>query len=73
MAKLLEGKPLAEKIKQEIKQAVQLLRVKPVLASVLVGEDAAANVYVKSQERVAKDLGIDYQLRKLAANTPEDK
>lgn len=73
MAKLLEGKPLAEKIKPGIKQAVELLRVKPVLASVLVGEDAAANVYVKSQERVAKDLGIDYQLRKLAANTSEDK
>jgi methylenetetrahydrofolate dehydrogenase (NADP+)/methenyltetrahydrofolate cyclohydrolase len=73
LAKLLEGKPLAEKIKPGIKQAVELLRVKPVLASVLVGEDAAANVYVKSQERVAKDLGIDYQLRKLAANTSEDK
>lgn len=73
MAKLLEGKPLAEKIKQEIKQAVQSLCVKPVLASVMVGEDAAADVYVKSQERIAKDLGINYQLHKLAADTSEKK
>ncbi|MFA5287324.1 MAG: bifunctional 5,10-methylenetetrahydrofolate dehydrogenase/5,10-methenyltetrahydrofolate cyclohydrolase [Candidatus Omnitrophota bacterium] len=71
MAKLLEGKPLAEKIKQEIKQVVQSLSVKPVLASVMVGEDAAADVYVKSQERAAKDLGINYQLHKLAADTSE--
>lgn len=71
MAKLLEGKPLAEKIKQEIKQAVRSLSVKPVLASVMVGKDAAADVYVKSQERAAKDLGINYQLHKLAVDTSE--
>ena len=42
MAKLLEGKPLAEKIKEEIKQQVNSLQTKPVLASIQVGDNAGA-------------------------------
>ena len=71
MAKLLEGKPLAEKIKEEIKQQIQALGTKPVLASVLVGENAGAETYVKSQKKVAEALGIEYQFHKLAAETQE--
>jgi 5,10-methylene-tetrahydrofolate dehydrogenase/methenyl tetrahydrofolate cyclohydrolase len=33
LAKLLEGRPIAEKIKEEIKQQVKQLAFKPVLAS----------------------------------------
>jgi len=71
LAKLLEGKPLAEKIKEEIKQQIQALGTKPVLASVLVGENAGAETYVKSQKKVAEALGIEYQFHKLAAETQE--
>lgn len=71
MAKLLEGKLIAEKIKEEIKQQVQSLAKKPVLASVLVGDNAGAEAYVKSQKKVAENLGIEYQFHKLAAETTE--
>ncbi len=71
MAKLLEGKPIAEKIKEEIKQAAQSLKNKPVLASIMVGENAGAASYVKSQTKVAENLGIEYQLHKLAQDTSE--
>lgn len=71
MAKLLEGKPIAEKIKEEIKQQAVSLKSKPVLASIMVGENAAAASYVKSQAKTAEALGIEYQLHKLSEGTQE--
>ncbi len=71
MAKLLEGKPLAEKIKEEIKQQVSSLKKKPVLASIQVGENAGAEAYAKSQRKTAEGLGIEYQFHKLTQDTTE--
>ncbi|MDP2044331.1 MAG: bifunctional 5,10-methylenetetrahydrofolate dehydrogenase/5,10-methenyltetrahydrofolate cyclohydrolase [Candidatus Omnitrophota bacterium] len=73
MAKLLEGKPIAEKIKEEIKQQAAALKSKPVLASVIVGENAGAAAYVKSQQRVAEGLGIEYRLHALPQETTESQ
>lgn len=71
MAKLLEGKPIAERIKEDIKQQIQALNLKPVLASIQVGENPGAEAYVKSQQKTAQNLGIEYQLHKLAQDTTE--
>jgi methylenetetrahydrofolate dehydrogenase (NADP+)/methenyltetrahydrofolate cyclohydrolase len=71
LAKLLEGKPIAERIKEEIRQQVQSLKNKPVLASIMVGENAGAAAYVKSQQKLAENLGIEYQLHKLAQDISE--
>lgn len=73
MAKLLEGKPIAERIKEEIKKEVSLFENKPVLASVMVGENAGAESYVKSQKKVAEGLGIEYQFHKLPGETTQDE
>ena len=72
MAKLLEGKPLADKIKEQIKQEVLRLGIKPVLASIMVGDNAGAQAYVKSQKKAAEALGIEYQFQKLSADTQEN-
>jgi methylenetetrahydrofolate dehydrogenase (NADP+) / methenyltetrahydrofolate cyclohydrolase len=71
LTKLLEGKPVAEKIREEIKQTILSLGKAPVLASVQVGENAGADAYVRSQNKLADNLGIDYQLHKLATETTE--
>ena len=71
MAKLLEGRPIAEKIKAEIKLLVDSLGKKPVLASIQVGENAGAEAYVKSQKKVAENLGIEYQYHKLSQDISE--
>jgi len=73
LAKLLEGRPVAERIKEEIRKQVQSLKNKPVLASVMAGDNAGAAAYVKSQEKNAKDLGIDYRLHKLSHDATEDQ
>jgi len=71
LAKLLEGKPLAEKIKEGIRQQVNSLKAKPVLASIQVGDNAGAEAYVKSQKKTAESLGIEYQLHKLSQDSAE--
>lgn len=72
MAKLLEGKLIAEKIKEGIKLEVAALKNKPVLASILVGDNPGALAYVKSQSKAAENLGIEYRLQNLAQDITED-
>jgi methylenetetrahydrofolate dehydrogenase (NADP+)/methenyltetrahydrofolate cyclohydrolase len=62
LARLLEGRPLAEKIKEEIKQQISLLKIKPVLASLVCGQNAGVEYFIRSQKKVAQELGIEYQL-----------
>lgn len=73
MSKLLEGKPIAAKIQQEIKSKISGLGSVPVLVSIMLGENAGAEAYVKSQNRTAVELGIDYRLHKLPQDTTEEQ
>ncbi|MCM8780191.1 MAG: bifunctional 5,10-methylenetetrahydrofolate dehydrogenase/5,10-methenyltetrahydrofolate cyclohydrolase [Candidatus Omnitrophica bacterium] len=70
-AKLLEGKPIVEKIKVAIKQEISGLGKNPVLASIIVGDNSGALTYVKSQQKTAEVLGIEYRLEKLDSNISE--
>jgi methylenetetrahydrofolate dehydrogenase (NADP+)/methenyltetrahydrofolate cyclohydrolase len=70
-AKLLEGKPIAEKIQTEIRQEIKSLGSTVILASIQVGDNAGAESYVKSQKKLAESLGIEYRFNKLASETSE--
>jgi methylenetetrahydrofolate dehydrogenase (NADP+)/methenyltetrahydrofolate cyclohydrolase len=70
-AQLLEGKILSSQIKEKLKQDIVNLGVKPVLSSILVGENAGAQVYAHSQKKTAEGLGIDYRLEKLPEVTTQ--
>ena len=76
-AQLLEGKPTALKIKEELKKEVREITVKlsrkPVLAGVQIGDNPAADVYFKSQIKCAQELDIEYQHHKLTGDIPQDK
>jgi methylenetetrahydrofolate dehydrogenase (NADP+)/methenyltetrahydrofolate cyclohydrolase len=72
LAKLLEGKPIAEKIKAQIIQEIKSLQQAPVLASIQVGENPGAAIYVKSQAKLAESLGVVYQLHKLSQDITEN-
>ncbi len=71
MAKLLEGKPVAERLKEELKNKISQMAKPPILASILVGDNAGAQAYVKSQKRTAEGLGIVYQLHFLGNDIDE--
>jgi methylenetetrahydrofolate dehydrogenase (NADP+)/methenyltetrahydrofolate cyclohydrolase len=72
-AQLLEGKILAAQIKEKLAQEIAKLSRKPVLASIQVGENAASEVYLKSQKKTAEGLGIEYILHKLGEKTTQEE
>jgi methylenetetrahydrofolate dehydrogenase (NADP+)/methenyltetrahydrofolate cyclohydrolase len=60
-AVVLDGKAVAASVKEEVAARVEMLagRGKPVgLATILVGDDAASQVYIRSKRRTAEALGI---------------
>jgi len=71
-ARLLEGKLIAGKIKEDLKKEIAALKGKPKLVSIEVGENAASAVYIKSQKRNAENLGIEYELKTLDAKITQD-
>ena len=68
---LLQGRPIAVRIKEDLKKQIQELDLKPVLASIQVGENAGAEAYARSQKKTAESLGIEYQFHKLNQDTTE--
>ena len=72
-AKLLEGKTIAGKIKEELKKEIFSFKQKPKLVSIQVGENLASAVYIKSQRKNAENLGIEYELKTLNTNITQEK
>lgn len=65
MNKIIDGKALAEKIKDEVVgEIIKLNGDRPNLAIVLVGKRQDSELYVKLKEREAKRVGIDTHLYK---------
>ena len=60
---IIDGVRLANKIRLQISDKVKNLKEKtgviPGLAVILVGNDPASNVYVKSKQKAAKDIGMN--------------
>ncbi len=75
--KIIDGKSLAAKFKEDIKREVGELKdkrkVTPLLAAIQVGENPASRVYVKSQRKSCEEVGIDYQLQELPEATSEEE
>lgn len=64
MATIIEGKALAKKIRENLKIECEELRkqgVKPRLAVIMVGDNPASKVYVKSKNKACNEIGIDYE------------
>lgn len=66
--KRIEGKSVAEKIMLRLEGEIRLLKKRPGLGVVLVGEDAASHLYVRLKERAALRLGIRVEKRLFLEN-----
>lgn len=76
IAKLIDGKALAAQIKSEVASRAEVLARrghKPCLAAVLIGDNASAESYAKSQAKHAEEVGVEYRLTPLPAGTTEAK
>jgi len=74
-AKLIDGKAVAKKVKEELKKEIVELKEKhksfPFLLAVQVGENPASAAYLKSQKKGCEEVGIDYQVQQLPQETSE--
>ncbi len=60
-AQIIDGKKIAQSLREKIAQEVASLAYKPGLAVVLVGEDPASQIYVNSKEKACQEVGFHSQ------------
>ena len=77
MAKIIDGKVISAQIRAEIKeQAEQFFAkhgVKPGLAVIIVGDDAASQVYVRNKRRACEEVGFYSEAYELPADTTQEQ
>ncbi len=77
MATIIDGKKVANDIKNEIKNRVLELKEKghrsPHLAIIIVGDDGASHTYVSGKINACKAVGFDYTLMQFAGTMTEAK
>ncbi len=76
-AQLLDGKTLAREIQSEIQleatEFIQSNTIVPTLATVLVGEDPASQVYVRNKQRACARCGMESKHFSLDKETTQDE
>ncbi len=76
-AKIIDGKAIADQIRQEVKRDAEALKrdrgVIPGLAFILVGEDPASQSYVRSKGKACDELGFYSITEKLAATVRQEE
>lgn len=72
MTTILDGKALAKKITDSIKQETALLEKRPKLAVVLVGNNPASEIYVRNKQKKALELGFESIVLPLPEDISED-
>ena len=73
----LDGKQVAQEIKEQIKEKVQNYLQKgmsaPTLACVLVGDDPASKVYVSNKEKACANVGFNSIIKTMPADSSESE
>ena len=70
-ALLLDGVAAAKKLRQTMAADIAARQLKPGLAVVLVGEDAASQVYVRNKSRAAEEVGMASWTHRLPPETTQ--
>jgi len=72
MGRVLDGKTVAQAVKDEVAEAVTTVGYVPGLATVLVGDDPASHTYVRGKRRDAGQVGIKSIHHELTASISQD-
>jgi methylenetetrahydrofolate dehydrogenase (NADP+)/methenyltetrahydrofolate cyclohydrolase len=73
-ARILEGAPIAEQIKEELRAELAELKgrgVVPKLVAVMMGENPGAVLYANMQKKACDEIGIEYELKTLEETAGE--
>ncbi|MFQ5892726.1 MAG: bifunctional methylenetetrahydrofolate dehydrogenase/methenyltetrahydrofolate cyclohydrolase FolD [Nitrospinota bacterium] len=76
-ATIIDGKAIAQAIREELKTAIASLQasrgVQPGLATVLVGDDPASHIYVRTKRKACAEVGIASFPFELPASVSQDE
>lgn len=73
MPKIIDGKALANKIKEEVRQKIEKMEVKPTLACIIVEGNKASEVYVASKEKSCLACGFNSKIVRLKEDVTEEE
>lgn len=76
MAKILNGKEVSQKVKDNLKKETEILKSKgiiPGLAVIIVGDNPASRVYVNSKKKACEEIGYYSREYALGADTTEEE
>ena len=69
----MDGKGLAERVRSDVAQDVERLARPVGLATILVGDDPASEIYIKRKQEACREVGIDPFDHKLSVETTEQQ
>ena len=76
-AKIIDGKKISDKIKEDVKASAELLKsqrgITPGLAVIIVGEDPASKVYVRNKGKACDALGFTSVTEQLPEDVSEER
>ena len=76
MAKLIDGRAIAEKVYVDLRRKIAQLKSKgimPGLAVILVGDNPASRAYVRSKDKMCRDLGLHSVKLELPGSTTQSE
>ena len=77
MANIINGKEISKAIREEIKEATELLvkdtGIRPGLAVIIVGEDPASQVYVRNKKKACDEVGFYSESYELPESTTQEE
>ncbi len=73
MARLIDGKAIAQQLRLQLAERIAAENLKPCLAAVLIGDDPASEVYVSNKARAAESIGIQSLTHRLKADAAQEE
>ena len=73
-ARIIDGKKIAQRLKENLKNEVEDLRTRgiiPRLAVIMVGDNPASKIYVDLKGRMCRELGIEYEEHLLSTDAAQ--
>lgn len=68
----IDGRAIAKKIRENLKQKIAASGIVPGLAAILVGDDPASKLYVTLKEKACVEVGIHFEKHVFPITTPEE-
>lgn len=76
MSKILDGKAIAAKVKEELSEEIAQWKdqgISPCLAVVMAGDDPASVYYAQAKQKVCESLGMEYRFFHLSEDAGEEE